>query len=94
MINSRVPEITIKFTEKPELPPEGKKATLVFKSENGLDMSVQVTRKTAAKQVKKIDNFEDWVGAIAGKIDRIENGTIFVVEAGLQIFEKKPKEQN
>lgn len=93
IINSRQPEITIKFTELVSLPVEGKKATINFESENGLNIVVEVTRKNAAKQLKKTADFEDWIGAASGKIDRIENGKIFVVGGALQVFEKKPKSQ-
>lgn len=91
MINSRIPEITIKFTQELTLPVEGKKVNIAFKSENGLNILAEVTRKTAAKQLKKTEEFEDWIGAVAGKIDKIENNTIFVIQASLQVFEKKPK---
>ena len=34
MIQGRIPEITIKFSEKPDLPTEGKKVALEIQGEN------------------------------------------------------------
>ena len=40
-----------------------------------------------------MDEFEDWVGALSGKIAQITTeGVIELEGAGLQIFEKKKKE--
>ena len=40
-----------------------------------------------------MDEFEDWVGALSGKIAQITtDGVIELEGAGLQIFEKKKKE--
>lgn len=93
MTNScRKPEITIKFSEAPTLPAEGKKATIEFVAENKIKIIATFTRKTAAKQLNKTKEFEDWIGAIAGKIEKIEDGVIHLVEGGLQVFEKKKKQ--
>jgi hypothetical protein len=38
------------------------------------------------------NEFADWAGAISGKLgQRTENG-FEIIEAGIQLFEKKPKE--
>ena len=40
-----------------------------------------------------MDEFEDWVGALSGKIAQITtDGVIELEGAGLQVFEKKKKE--
>ena len=40
-----------------------------------------------------MDEFEDWVGALSGKIQSIAaDGVIELTGAGWQIFEKKKKE--
>ncbi len=49
MITGRIPEITIKFTEKPDLPTEGKKVTL------GSVDTINAT-KLKPKQIRQIPN--------------------------------------
>lgn len=93
MIQGRIPEITIKFSEKPELPTEGKKVTLEIQGENNVIVKAEVNRKTLKKQVAKMDEYEEWVGALSGKIKSISTSGIVEIEgAGLQVFEKKKKE--
>ena len=93
MINGRTPEITIKFTEKPELPEQGKKVPLQIKSENGVIVKTEVNRKSLKKQVAKMESFADWVGALSGKIVSVSpEGVIEIEGAGVNVFEKKQKE--
>ena len=93
MIQGRIPEITIKFSEKPELPTEGKKVMLEIQGENNVTVKAEVNRKTLKKQVAKMDEYEEWVGALSGKIKSISaDGVVSVEGAGLQVFEKKKKE--
>ena len=93
MIQGRIPEITIKFSEKPDLPTEGKKVTLEIQGENNVLVKAEVNRKTLKKQVAKMDEYEDWVAALSGKIAQITTeGVIEIEGAGLQVFQKKKKE--
>ena len=93
MIIGRIPEITIKFSDKPDLPTEGKKVTLEIQGENNVIVKAEVNRKTLKKQVAKMEEYEDWVGALSGKIIRIStDGVVELEGAGLQVFEKKKKE--
>ncbi|MGK7951438.1 MAG: hypothetical protein AB4368_22300 [Xenococcaceae cyanobacterium] len=93
MITGRIPEITIKFSDKPDLPTEGKKVTLEIFGENNITVKAEVNRKTLKKQVAKMDEYEDWVGSLSGKIKSISaNGVVEVEGAGIQVFEKKKKE--
>ncbi|MDJ0900588.1 MAG: hypothetical protein QNJ55_17435 [Xenococcus sp. MO_188.B8] len=93
MITGRIPEITIKFSEQPELPTEGKKVTLEIQGENNVTVKAEVNRKTLKKQVAKMDEYDEWVGALSGKIAQITTeGVIELEGAGLQVFEKKKKE--
>ncbi len=92
MINGKQPEITVKFTERPELPEQGKKVTLEITGENGIIVKGELNRKTLAKQVHKIDNFEDWIGAFSGTISEITDEGVVILERGsVQIFERKKK---
>ncbi len=93
MIQGKIPEITIKFSEKPELPTEGKKVTVEVAGENNVTVRAELNRKTLKKQVAKMDEFEDWIAALSGKIQSISaEGVIELEGAGLQVFEKKKKE--
>ena len=93
MITGRIPEITVKFNSKPDLPAEGKKVTLEIQTENNITIIAELNRKTLKKQVAKMDEYEEWVGALSGKIASISaNGVIELSGAGLQVFEKKKKE--
>ena len=94
MITGRIPEVTIKFNSKPELPTEGKKVTLEIQGENNVTVKAEVNRKTLKKQVAKMDEFEDWIAALSGKIKSVSaDGVIELESAGLQVFEKKKKEE-
>ncbi len=59
MITGRIPEITIKFTERPDLPTEGKKVILEIQGENNVTVKAEVNRKTLKKQVAKMDEYEE-----------------------------------
>ena len=90
MIQGRTPEITIKFNSLPDLPTEGKKVTLEILSENNLKLKAELNRKTLKKQVAKMEEYSNWIGALSGKIKSIAPGGIVELEgAGVQIFEKK-----
>ncbi len=94
MINGRIPELTIKFTERPQnLPEEGKKVVIEVKSENNVTVKAEVNRKSLKKLMGKMDTFENWVAALSGKIKNISSdGVVELVEAGINIFEIKKKE--
>ena len=92
MINGKQPEITVKFTERPEVPEQGKKIELQVTGENGIVVKGEMNRKTLAKQVQKIDNFEEWIGAFSGSISEITPEGVVILERGsVQIFERKKK---
>ena len=92
MINGRQPEMTVKFSQRPDVPTQGKKVTLQVTGENGIVVKAELNRKTLKKQVAKMDSFADWVGALSGKIARTSpDGVIELESAGVNVFEKKPK---
>ena len=69
MINGRIPELTIKFTERPQtLPEEGKKVMIEVKSENGFTVRAEVNRKSLKKIVNKMDMWNEWVASLSGKM--------------------------
>ena len=92
MITGRQPEITVKFTERPDLPEQGKKVTLQVTGENGVVVKAQLNRQTLKKQVEKMDSFPDWVAALSGKIASVSpEGIIELESATVAVFEKKQK---
>ena len=92
MITGKKPEITVKFNERPDIPEQGKKVTLLVKEENGVVVKAEMNRKTLKKQVEKMDSFTDWVAALSGKIASVSpEGVIELEAAGVNVFEKKQK---
>ncbi|MGV2830766.1 hypothetical protein [Myxosarcina sp. GI1(2024)] len=67
---------------------------LEIQGENNVIVKAEVNRKTLKKQVAKMDEYEEWVGALSGKIKSVStDGVIELEGAGLQVFEKKKKEE-
>ena len=92
MITSRKPEITVKFTERPDIPALGKKVILLLTEEGGVVVKAPLNRKTLKKQVEKMDSFADWVAALSGKIASVSpEGVIELEAASVNVFEKKQK---
>ncbi len=92
MIEGRIPELSIKFETRPDLPETGKKVTLQVTGENRIAVRASINRKTLKKQVEKMDSFEQWVGVLSGKMQSIaDDGVIELEGAGMNIFERKNK---
>ena len=92
MIDGRIPELSIKFNTRPDLPETGKKVTLQITGENGIVVRASLNRKTLKKQVEKMDSFNEWVGVLSGRMSQIgEDGIIELEGAGMNVFEKKSK---
>ena len=63
------------------MPTQGKKVTLTIKSENGIAVVTEVNAKTLRKELKKIEEYEDWIGSLFGKIEELTpNGQIRLTE--------------
>ncbi len=92
MVSGRIPELSIKFTTRLELPEQGKKVTLQVNGENGIAVRATFNRRTLKKQVDKMDRFPEWVGVLSGAMQGIgEDGVIELSTAGITVFEKKSK---
>ena len=92
MITGRKPEITVKFTERPNVPEQGKKVVLQVKEESGVVVKAEINRKTLKRQVEKMDSFADWIAALSGKIASVSpEGVIELEAASVNVFEKKQK---
>ena len=93
MITGRIPELTIKFTERPQnIPEEGKKVMLEVRGENDITVKAEVNRKSLKKIVKKMDTWDQWVASLSGKMKSMSaEGLIELDEAGINIFEIVPR---
>jgi len=93
MLEGKVPELIIKFSQKPEIPSEGKTITLQIKGENGISVRATLSRKNLSKQIEKMESFDEWVAALSGKMVAIApDGVVELEGAGINVFEKKGKE--
>ncbi|MDV3001370.1 MAG: hypothetical protein N5P05_002976 [Chroococcopsis gigantea SAG 12.99] len=93
MVNGRIPEISVKFTERPQIPESGKKIILQVTGENGVTVRAELNRKTLAKQIEKMDEFESWVAALSGRVVGVNEGTLELEAAGVTVFERKPRDE-
>ena len=92
MLEGKVPEVTIKFSQKPEIPSEGKTVTLQITGENGISVRATLSRKNLSKQIEKMESFSEWVAALSGKMVAIApDGVVELEGAGINVFEKKGK---
>jgi hypothetical protein len=92
MIAGKNPEITIKFTTRPDLPSQSKKVMLQVTGENGVVVKAELNRKTLQKQIEKMDSYADWVAVLSGKIAQVTpEGSVELESAGINVFEKKQK---
>lgn len=93
MVKGRTPEITIKFNEKIDLPSKRPKVPIEVQGENNIKIRAMLNYKTLKKQVAKMEEYEEWVGALSGRITNISpDGIVELEAAGIQVFEKKKKE--
>jgi hypothetical protein len=86
-------EITVKFSGGlPTAKPAANKKVLVeLTDQNGVIFTALINAKSWRKAEANAAEFVEWVGAIAGKLGQRTAGGFEIVEAGVQIFEKKPK---
>jgi hypothetical protein len=70
----------------------GARSELTSHRWNGIVFTAQVNAKSWRKAETSASEFADWAGAVSGKLgQRTENG-FEIIDAGIQIFEKKAKE--
>ena len=91
-------EITLKFNEIPTPKPLGKgRVEIALKDEaTGLVFAASFKNKTWNKNLKKMEEFESWVGAVSGKLGERTEAGFSLESAGMQVFEKvkkPPKEE-
>ena len=86
-------EITLKFNSLPEaVPAANKKVEISLTDQNGVTFTALINAKSWRKAEADVAAFTDWGGAISGKLGQANSNGFEVVEAGIKVFEKKPKE--
>ena len=84
-------EIVLKFAELPQAKPlPDKKVGVELTDQNGIAFTAILNGKSWRKAEANAAGFEMWGGAISGKLSKGSQG-LEIVDAGIQIFEKKPK---
>lgn len=88
-------EITLKFNTLPESEPAPNKKVLVkVTDQNGITFTALINSKSWRKAEADVAAFADWGGSIGGKLGQLNpDGSFEVLEAGIKVFEKKPKEE-
>ncbi|BAZ18755.1 hypothetical protein NIES4071_106400 (plasmid) [Calothrix sp. NIES-4071] len=72
-------------------PAPNKKVQVEVTDQNGINFTAVINGKSWKKAEANVAQFADWAGAISGKLGKTEQG-LEIIDAGIQIFEKKPKE--
>jgi len=87
-------EVILKFSGSlPEAKPAAnKKVEVSLTDQNGVVFTALINAKSWRKAETNTTEFADWAGAISGKLGQRTDSGFEVVDAGLQIFEKKAKE--
>jgi len=86
-------EITLKFSELPEAKPvPNKKVEIQLTDQNGIVFTALLNAKSWRKAETSAAEFESWAGAVSGKLGQSTAQGFEVVDAGIQVFEKKAKE--
>ena len=87
-------EITLKFNELPQATPApNKKVELELTDQNGVVFTALINAKSYRKAEGDIATFAEWGGAITGKLGSKTEQGFEVVDAGIKVFDKKPKDQ-
>ena len=85
--------ITLKFDELPQaLPAENKKVEILLTDQNQVVFSALINAKSWRKAEADAAAFNEWGGAISGKLGQQTENGFQVIDAGIKIFEKKVKE--
>ena len=87
-------EITLKFSgEMPEAKAApNKKVEVQMTDQNGIVFNASINAKSWRKAEANAAEFENWAGAISGKLGSSTANWFEIVDAGVTIFEKKAKE--
>lgn len=86
-------EITLKFNSLPEaVPAANKKVEITFTDQNGITFTALINAKSWRKAEADVASFSDWGGAVSGKLGGATANGFEVVDAGIKVFERQPKQ--
>ena len=85
-------EITLKFSTLPNAKPAGQgKQVFALKTPDGQFVTVEVGNKVWNKLVKAAEDWPQWTAALSGVMGPRTARGFQLLNAGLQVFERKPK---
>lgn len=84
-------ELMVKFNGLPKSRPDTTGRTMIEVQCDKQLVYASVKNKSFNKFLRSADEFEIWAGALSGKLGKVGGGRIELLEAGVQCFEKKPK---
>jgi hypothetical protein len=84
-------ELMVKFGGIPKSRPDTTGRTMIEVQCDKQLVYASVKNKSFNKFLRSADEFENWAGALSGKLGKVGGGRIELLEAGVQCFEKKPK---
>ena len=87
-------EVTIKFSGSLPIAKAApnKKVEIQLTDQNDIVFTALLNAKSWRKAEANASDFADWAGAVSGKLGQRTATGFEVVDAGIQIFEKKPKD--
>lgn len=92
MIEARS-EITLKFNELPQAVPEAnKKVRIELTDQNGITFTALINGKSWRKAEADAASFSEWGGAVSGKLGQSTSNGFEVIDAGIKVFERQPKQ--
>lgn len=87
-------EITIKFSGAlpTATPAPNKKVEIQLTDQNGITFTAQLNAKSWRKAEANTAEYANWAGSVSGKLGQRTDNGFEVIDAGIQIFEKKAKD--
>ena len=88
-------EITLKFNEIPTADPApDKKLRVTLSDENGNKFVTLLNAKSYKKAIEAAATYPLYAGSISGKLGKLTEDGFEVLEAGIKVFEVKPKDES
>jgi hypothetical protein len=84
-------ELTVKFSETPQPIVRGDKVGIELKC-GAYIVRCDLRAKGWRKAEAAMREYPQWVASITGKLGEGQGRDLVLVDAGIQVFEKKPKE--
>lgn len=86
-------EITLKFTTIPKVRcADNKRVEFDLATDKGVVFTVNIKAKSWRSALKKMEEMDDWIAVVKGKLGQPCERGFFLAEAGLQVFEILPKQ--